>query len=100
MAFEGLSSRLQETVKKITGKGKVSEQDVKEMTREVRLALLEAEVTFKVVQVLIKKEKYGPVGKKERERITPVHQVLKIVQDKLRNLMVKDEIKIAKCTKL
>lgn len=51
MAFEGLADRLQSTIKKITGKGKVSEQDVKEMTREVRLALLEADVNFKVVKI-------------------------------------------------
>jgi len=50
MAFENLSERLQNTIAKLTGKGKVSEADVKEMMREVRLALLEADVNFKVVK--------------------------------------------------
>ena len=54
MAFEGLSDRLQQSIQKIKGKGKVSEQDVKEMSREVRLALLEADVNFKVVKDFVK----------------------------------------------
>lgn len=54
MAFEGLADRLQKTISKIRGKGKVSEQDVKEMMREVRLALLEADVNFKVVKDFVK----------------------------------------------
>ncbi|MBN9955867.1 signal recognition particle receptor subunit alpha, partial [Listeria monocytogenes] len=54
MAFEGLAGRLQETMNKIRGKGKVNEADVKEMMREVRLALLEADVNFKVVKQFIK----------------------------------------------
>lgn len=52
MAFEGLSSKLQSTFKKLTGKGKLSEKDVKDAMREVRLALLEADVNFKVVRDL------------------------------------------------
>lgn len=55
MAFEGLADRLQNTIQKIRGKGKVSESDVKEMMREVRLALLEADVNFKVVKDFIKR---------------------------------------------
>ena len=55
MAFEGLADRLQQTMQKIRGKGKVSEADVKEMMREVRLALLEADVNFKVVKDFIKR---------------------------------------------
>lgn len=55
MAFEGLADRLQQTISKIRGKGKVTEQDVKEMMREVRLALLEADVNFKVVKDFVKK---------------------------------------------
>ena len=54
MAFEGLADRLQQTMQKIRGKGKVSEADVKEMMREVRLALLEADVNFKVVKDFVK----------------------------------------------
>ncbi|PGB43600.1 signal recognition particle receptor subunit alpha, partial [Bacillus wiedmannii] len=55
MAFEGLADRLQQTMQKIRGKGKVSEADVKEMMREVRLALLEADVNFKVVKDFVKR---------------------------------------------
>src|SRR5690625_900875 len=99
MAFEGLSSRLQETVKKITGKGKVSEQDVKEMTREVRLALLEADVNFKVVRDFIKTVKERAVGKEVMESLTPGQQVIKIVQDELTNLMGKEASKIAQSDK-
>ncbi len=55
MAFEGLADRLQSTMQKIRGKGKVTEADVKEMMREVRLALLEADVNFKVVKDFVKK---------------------------------------------
>jgi len=57
MAFEGLADRLQNTIQKIRGKGKVNEADVKEMMREVRLALLEADVNFKVVKEFVKKSK-------------------------------------------
>ena len=60
MAFEGLADRLQNTIQKIRGKGKVSEADVKEMMREVRLALLEADVNFKVVKDFIAKVKDRP----------------------------------------
>ena len=55
MAFEGLSEKLQATLKKIRGKGKVSEKDIKDAMREVRMALLEADVNFKVAKELINK---------------------------------------------
>src|SRR5699024_10296035 len=95
MAFEGLQSRLQETIKKITGKGKVSEQDVNEMTREVRLALLEADVNFKVVRDFIKKIKERAVGAEVMESLTPGQQVIKIVQEELSQLMGGEQSKIA-----
>jgi len=95
MAFEGLSGRLQETIKKITGKGKVSEQDVKEMTREVRLALLEADVNFKVVRNFIKEIKERAVGAEVTESLTPGQQVIKIVQEELTNLMGGEQTKLA-----
>jgi len=87
MAFEGLSNRLQETIKKITGKGKVSEQDVNTMAREVRLALLEADVNFKVVRNFIKDIKERAVGQEVMESLTPGQQVIKIVQEELTELM-------------
>lgn len=95
MAFEGLSDRLQETVKKITGKGKVSEQDVNTMAREIRLALLEADVNFKVVKDFIKRIKERAVGADVMESLTPGQQVIKIVQDELSELMGGSQSKIA-----
>ncbi|HEX6593907.1 MAG TPA: signal recognition particle protein [Bacillota bacterium] len=95
MAFEGLAERLQSTIKKITGKGKVTEQDVKEMTREVRLALLEADVNFRVVKDLIKQIKERAVGQEVMESLTPGQQVIKVVKDELTNLMGKEQSKIA-----
>ncbi|HLQ84224.1 MAG TPA: signal recognition particle protein [Pseudogracilibacillus sp.] len=95
MAFEGLSDRLQETVKKITGKGRVSEQDVNIMAREIRLALLEADVNFKVVKDFIKRIKERAVGADVMESLTPGQQVIKIVQDELSELMGGSQSKIA-----
>lgn len=95
MAFEGLADRLQGTIKKITGKGKVSEQDVKEMTREVRLALLEADVNFKVVKQLIARIKERAVGQEVMESLTPGQQVIKVVKEELTNLMGGEQSKIA-----
>ncbi|MFC0301450.1 signal recognition particle protein [Virgibacillus soli] len=95
MAFEGLAERLQSTIKKITGKGKVSEQDVKEMTREVRLALLEADVNFRVVKDLINRIKERAIGQEVMESLTPGQQVIKVVQDELTNLMGKEQSRIA-----
>lgn len=94
MAFEGLSSRLQETFKKITGKGKVSEQDVNQMAREIRLALLEADVNFKVVRQFINDIKERAVGQEVMESLTPGQQVIKIVKDELTELMGGTQSKI------
>ncbi|CQR47723.1 Signal recognition particle protein [Paraliobacillus sp. PM-2] len=95
MAFEGLAERLQQTIKKMTGKGKVSEQDVKEMTREVRLALLEADVNFKVVKDLIKRIKERAIGQDVMESLTPGQQVIKVVKEELTALMGGEQSKIA-----
>ncbi|MBN6205960.1 signal recognition particle protein [Ralstonia pickettii] len=95
MAFEGLAERLQDTIKKITGKGKVSEQDIKVMSREIRLALLEADVNFKVVKDLINRIKERAVGQEVMESLTPGQQVIKIVRDELTELMGGENSKIA-----
>ncbi|MDC3412918.1 signal recognition particle protein [Aquibacillus sp. 3ASR75-11] len=95
MAFEGLSERLQQTIQKIKGKGKVTEQDVKEMTREVRLALLEADVNFKVVKDFIKRIKERAVGQEVMESLTPGQQVIKVVKEELTALMGGEQSKIA-----
>lgn len=87
MAFEGLSDRLQETMQKIRGKGKVTEADIKAMMREVRLALLEADVNFKVVKNFIKTVSDRALGSDVMKSLTPGQQVIKIVQEELTQLM-------------
>ncbi|NLJ66244.1 MAG: signal recognition particle protein [Clostridiales bacterium] len=87
MAFEGLSSKLQSTFKKLTGKGKLSEKDVKDAMREVRLALLEADVNFKVVRDLVRKIGDRAVGQEIMKSLTPGQQVIKIVNEELTELM-------------
>ncbi|MFC7392526.1 signal recognition particle protein [Scopulibacillus cellulosilyticus] len=94
MAFENLADRLQETFKKIRGKGKVSEADVKQMTREVRLALLEADVNFKVVKDFINRIKERAVGQEVLKSLTPGQQVIKVVQEELTTLMGGEQSKL------
>lgn len=87
MAFEGLSDRLQATMQKIRGKGKVTEADIKVMMREVRLALLEADVNFKVVKQFVATVSERALGSDVMTSLTPGQQVIKIVQDELTQLM-------------
>lgn len=94
MAFEGLADRLQNTLQKIRGKGKLTEADVNEMMREVRLALLEADVNFKVVKDFIKRVKERAVGQEILKSLTPGQQVVKIVHDELKQLMGGEQSKI------
>src|SRR3954447_3047700 len=95
MAFEGLADRLQNTIQKIRGKGKVSEADVKEMMREVRLALLEADVNFKVVKDFVKKVSERAVGQEVLKSLSPGQQIIKIVNEELTELMGGEQSKIA-----
>ncbi|MBS4177149.1 signal recognition particle protein [Lederbergia citrea] len=95
MAFEGLADRLQATMQKIRGKGKVSEADVKAMMREVRLALLEADVNFKVVKQFINKVSERAVGHEVMKSLTPGQQVIKVVKEELTELMGGEESQIA-----
>ena len=95
MAFEGLADRLQNTIQKIRGKGKVTEADVKEMMREVRLALLEADVNFKVVKDFVKKVSERAVGQEVLKSLTPGQQIIKIVNEELTELMGGEQSKIA-----
>ncbi|EEK99326.1 Signal recognition particle protein [Bacillus cereus BDRD-ST26] len=99
MAFEGLADRLQQTMQKIRGKGKVSEADVKEMMREVRLALLEADVNFKVVKDFVKRVSERAVGQDVMKSLTPGQQVIKVVQEELTELMGGEQSKIAVANK-
>lgn len=87
MAFEGLSQRLQAVMKKLRGKGKVTEADVKAAMREVRLALLEADVNFKVVKSFINRVKERAVGQEVLNSLTPGQQVVKVVREELTELM-------------
>lgn len=94
MAFEGLSEKLQATFKKIRGKGKVSEKDIKDAMREVRMALLEADVNFKVAKELINKISEKALGAEVLESLTPAQQIIKIVRDELTELMGGGEVKL------
>ncbi|BAL83200.1 putative signal recognition particle protein [Selenomonas ruminantium subsp. lactilytica TAM6421] len=87
MIFESLSDRLQETFKKLRGHGKLTEDDVNEAMREVRMALLEADVNFKVVKNFIKTVKERAIGQDILETLTPAQVVVKIVDEELTNLM-------------
>ena len=95
MAFEGLAERLQGTLQKIKGKGKISEADVKEMMREVRYALLEADVNLKVVKEFVKNVSERAVGQDVMKSLTPGQQVVKIVKDELTELMGGEQSQIS-----
>ena len=94
MAFEGLAEKLQGTLKKLRGKGKLNEKDIKEAMREVKLALLEADVNYKVVKKFVKNVSEKCVGGDVLESLTPGQQVVKIVNDELTELMGGSESKI------
>ena len=87
MAFEGLSEKLSSVFKRLKGRGKLTEADVKEAMREVRLALLEADVNYKVVKDFVAKVTERAVGEDVLQSLTPGQQVIKIVNDELVALM-------------
>ena len=87
MAFEGLSSRLQEITRKIRGKARITESDLKEMIREVKLALLEADVNYKIVKDFIATIQEKALGQDVLKSLTPGQQVVKIVKDELVELL-------------
>lgn len=92
--LENLSEKLQNALNQLTGKGKVSEKDIDAAMREVRLALLEADVNFKVVRKFTKDVKVRALGSEVMESLTPGQQVIKIVNDELTKLMGESEAKI------
>ncbi|NSW82359.1 MAG: signal recognition particle protein [Syntrophothermus sp.] len=94
MIFEGLSTRLQETFRKLRGKGKLTEEDVNLAMREVRLALLEADVNYKVVKDFVARVKERAVGQEVLKSLTPGQQVVKIVYEELTQLMGGDQTKL------
>ena len=87
MIFEGLADRLQDTFKKLRGHGRLTEDDVNQAMRDVRMALLEADVNFKVVKEFIGKVKERAIGQDVLESLTPAQVVIKIVNEELTALM-------------
>ncbi len=100
MAFESLTERLQSAMNKLRRKGKVSEADVKEMMREIRLALLEADVNFKVVKEFTKKVSDRAVGVEVLESLTPTQQIVKIVDEELTTMLGSESVAINKSAKI
>ena len=94
MAFEGLAEKLQNTLKKLRGAGKLNEKDVRDAMREVKMALLEADVSFKVVKEFITKVTERAVGQEVLDSLTPGQQVIKIVNEQMTELMGSTNSKI------
>ena len=95
MAFEGLTEKLSAAFKKLRGKGRLSEADVKEAMKEIRMALLEADVNFKVVKQFVAKVTERAVGADVLESLTPAQMIIKIVNEELTQLMGGESTKIA-----
>lgn len=96
MAFEGLSERLQKVFSSLKGKGKLSDEDVRKVMREVRMALLEADVNFDVVKTFIKTVRERALGAEVMESLTPSQQVIKIVDEELTKLMGQEAVPLNK----
>ncbi len=94
MAFESLSQKLQDVFKNLRGKGKLDEKDIKVAMREVKLAMLEADVNFKIVKDFINKVSEKAIGQEVMESLTPGQQVIKIVDDELKSLMGNTQSKL------
>jgi signal recognition particle subunit SRP54 len=94
MAFESLSAKLQATIKRLRGQTRVSEKDVKEFMREIRMALLEADVNYKVVKDFIARVSEKAVGQNVLESLSPGQQIVKIVDDELVELLGADDYKL------
>lgn len=94
MAFESLSDKLSAAFKKLRGKGRLSEADIKEAMREVKLALLEADVSYKVVKDFVSTVSERAVGQDVLESLTPAQMVIKIVNEELTKLMGSENVKL------
>ena len=94
MAFEGLSSKLQDITRKLRGKARITDSDLKEMLREVKLALLEADVNYKIVKEFIASVEQKALGQDVLKSLTPGQQVIKIVKDELVELLGGQEAQI------
>ncbi|WP_180858012.1 signal recognition particle protein [Ligilactobacillus salivarius] len=100
MAFEGLTERLQNAIGKLRRKGKISESDVKEVMREIHLALLEADVNFKVVKDFVKTVRSRAIGAEVLESLTPAQQIVKIVNEELVKVMGEEAAPLNKSAKI
>ncbi|PWG00901.1 signal recognition particle protein [Levilactobacillus bambusae] len=100
MAFEGLTERLQNTMRKLRGKGKISENDLRETMREIRLALLEADVNFKVVKDFVKKVSDRASGSDVMEGLNPAQQIVKIVDEELTEMMGEQDVPLNKSERI
>ena len=87
MAFESLTERLSKTFRNITGKGKLTEKNMEDMLKEVRLALLEADVNYKIVKDFIETIREKALGQDVLKSLTPGQQVVKVVKDELVELL-------------
>ena len=94
MAFEGLSTKLQDITRRLKGKARITESDLKDMLREVKLALLEADVNYKIVKDFIATVQEKSLGQDVLKSLTPGQQVVKIVKDELVELLGGTESKI------
>ena len=100
MAFESLTERLQQAMGKLRKKGKVTEADVKEMMREIRLALLEADVNLQVVKEFTKSVRERAVGTEVLESLSPAQQIVKIVNEELTKTLGEETVGITKSPKI
>src|SRR5579864_5084785 len=92
--FENLSEKLQRAIKNLRGQGTLSEENISEALKEIRLALLEADVNFKVVKELVEHIREKAVGQELMTSLSPAEQVVKIVRDELINILGKDTAKM------
>ena len=100
MAFESLTERLQNVFKNLRKKGKISEADVQEATKEIRLALLEADVALPVVKDFIKRVRERAVGHEVIETLNPAQQIVKIVDEELTAILGSETADIIKSPKI
>ncbi|AIM25723.1 signal recognition particle protein [Melissococcus plutonius] len=100
MAFENLTERLQQAMGKLRRKGKVTEADVKEMMREIRLALLEADVNLQVIKDFVKRVRERAVGTEVLESLTPAQQIVKIVDEELTKTLGSEAVGLNKAPKI
>lgn len=100
MAFEGLSDKLGAVFKRLRSRGKLKEADIKEVMREVRLALLEADVNYKVARDFVAAVSEKAVGSEVLDSLTPAQQVVKIVNDELTRLMGTENVRVRLSSKL